>query len=52
MNASNFERRAVSYLVAASACWGFATVITKHILTSIPPITLLTIQLLMFTKVG
>ena len=46
MNHSNFDLRATTHLVAASACWGLATVITKHILTSIAPITLLTIQLI------
>jgi len=46
MNPSNLDLRAASFLVAASACWGIATVITKYILTSIPPITLLTIQLI------
>lgn len=46
MNHSNLDLRTTSYLVAASACWGIATVITKHLLTSIPPIMLLNLQLL------
>ncbi len=45
MNHSNFDLPAVSFLTAASACWGITTVISKYILASIPPITLLTIQL-------
>jgi drug/metabolite transporter (DMT)-like permease len=32
-------------LTLAAACWGAATVITKHILTDIPPLTLLVLQL-------
>jgi drug/metabolite transporter (DMT)-like permease len=32
-------------LVLAAACWGAATVITKHVLTDIPPLTLLVLQL-------
>jgi drug/metabolite transporter (DMT)-like permease len=32
-------------LVLAAACWGVATVITKHVLTDIPPLTLLVLQL-------
>jgi drug/metabolite transporter (DMT)-like permease len=32
-------------LVLATACWGAATVITKHILANIPPLTLLVLQL-------
>jgi drug/metabolite transporter (DMT)-like permease len=32
-------------LVLAAACWGGATVITKHVLTDIPPLTLLVLQL-------
>jgi drug/metabolite transporter (DMT)-like permease len=46
MNHPNPDLRSASFLIAASACWGIATVITKHILISIPPITLLTIQLI------
>lgn len=46
MNHSNLDFRAASYLVSASACWGFATVISKHILNSMPPITLLAFQLI------
>jgi drug/metabolite transporter (DMT)-like permease len=33
-------------LVLAAACWGGATVITKHVLTDIPPLTLLVLQLI------
>jgi len=32
-------------LTGAAACWGIATVMTKALLTSFPPLTLLTIQL-------
>jgi drug/metabolite transporter (DMT)-like permease len=32
-------------LVLAAACWGAATVITKHVLTDIPALTLLVLQL-------
>jgi drug/metabolite transporter (DMT)-like permease len=32
-------------LVLAAACWGCATVITKHILADTPPLTLLVLQL-------
>jgi drug/metabolite transporter (DMT)-like permease len=32
-------------LVLAAACWGAATVITKHVLANIPPLTLLVLQL-------
>jgi drug/metabolite transporter (DMT)-like permease len=32
-------------LVLAAACWGIATVITKHVLANIPPLTLLVVQL-------
>jgi EamA-like transporter family len=32
-------------LVLAAACWGAATIITKHVLTNIPPLTLLVLQL-------
>ena len=32
-------------LVLAAACWGTATVITKHVLTDIPPLSLLVLQL-------
>jgi drug/metabolite transporter (DMT)-like permease len=33
-------------LVLAAACWGAATVITKHVLTDILPLTLLVLQLM------
>jgi drug/metabolite transporter (DMT)-like permease len=32
-------------LICASALWAIATVISKHLLTSVPPITLLVFQL-------
>jgi drug/metabolite transporter (DMT)-like permease len=32
-------------LVLAAACWGIVTVITKHVLANIPPLTLLVVQL-------
>jgi drug/metabolite transporter (DMT)-like permease len=32
-------------LILAAACWGAATVITKRVLTDIPPLTLLVLQL-------
>jgi drug/metabolite transporter (DMT)-like permease len=35
----------ITALVLAAACWGAATVITKHVLTDIPPLTLLVLQL-------
>ena len=37
--------RSAAALTAAAACWGAATVITKSILASVPPITLLVLQL-------
>ncbi|RIK41021.1 MAG: hypothetical protein DCC55_13250 [Chloroflexi bacterium] len=45
MNHQTFDVRTILGLTAAAACWGTATVITKSVLTSIPPITLLVIQL-------
>jgi drug/metabolite transporter (DMT)-like permease len=36
---------AAGALVLAAACWGCATVITKHVLTDVPPLTLLVLQL-------
>ncbi|KPV54912.1 hypothetical protein SE17_00815 [Kouleothrix aurantiaca] len=35
----------ITALVLAAACWGGATVITKHVLTDVPPLTLLVLQL-------
>jgi drug/metabolite transporter (DMT)-like permease len=35
----------ITALVLAAGCWGAATVITKHVLTDIPPLTLLVLQL-------
>jgi probable blue pigment (indigoidine) exporter len=32
-------------LVAAAACWGLGTVVTKHVLADVPPLTLLALQL-------
>jgi drug/metabolite transporter (DMT)-like permease len=37
--------RSSAALIAAAACWGIATVMTKGMLSAIPPITLLIIQL-------
>lgn len=45
MNHQNLNVGSASMLIAAAACWGIATVITKDILSSLPPITLLIIQL-------
>lgn len=36
----------VLMLVAAAACWGFGTVITKQVLADVAPLTLLPVQLL------
>lgn len=41
--------RSIFFLVASQACWGLATVMSKHVLGDIPPITLLALQL--FTSV-
>jgi hypothetical protein len=38
-------RSTVIALVLAAACWGAATVITKHVLTNIPSLTFLVLQL-------
>lgn len=35
----------IAALVAAAACWGIGTVITKHVLADVQPLTLLPIQL-------
>jgi drug/metabolite transporter (DMT)-like permease len=35
----------ITALVLAAACWGGATVITKHVLTDVPALTLLVLQL-------
>ena len=40
------DLRSTIALTGAAACWGIATVITKGLLASIPPFTLLTIQLI------
>lgn len=45
MNHQNLNVSSASMLIAAAACWGIATVITKDLLSSLPPITLLIIQL-------
>ncbi|MCE7986709.1 MAG: DMT family transporter [Caldilinea sp. CFX5] len=45
MNHKIADGWAVAALIAAAACWGGATVITKSILITIPPITLLVMQL-------
>jgi drug/metabolite transporter (DMT)-like permease len=45
MNHQKLNGRSIYVLTAAAACWGVATVVTKSVLASIPPITLLVIQL-------
>jgi len=35
----------MAFLFLAAACWGFATVMTKGVLSSVPPLTLLVVQL-------
>lgn len=45
MNPLSIRNQPITALVAACACWGIATVITKSVLASISPITLLVIQL-------
>jgi drug/metabolite transporter (DMT)-like permease len=43
----NYQLRSapITALVLAAACWGGATVVTKHVLTDIPALTLLVLQL-------
>ena len=38
-------RVAIAALVAAAACWGFGTVVSKHVVDDVAPLTLLPIQL-------
>lgn len=38
-------RGAVLLLIAAAACWGLGTVVSKHAVAEFPPITLLAVQL-------
>jgi drug/metabolite transporter (DMT)-like permease len=38
-------RVAIAALVAASACWGIGTVVSKQVVDDVPPLTLLPIQL-------
>lgn len=45
MNHPILDGRSAAAFIAAAACWGTATVMTKNILAAIPPLTLLTIQL-------
>jgi drug/metabolite transporter (DMT)-like permease len=45
MTHSTSDLRSVFVLILAAACWGIGAVITKSVLASIPPITLLLIQL-------
>jgi drug/metabolite transporter (DMT)-like permease len=45
MNNQTFDSKSVLALVLASACWGVATSISKMSLASLPPLTLLVIQL-------
>lgn len=39
------KRRSVLILILAAASWGFGTVVSKHAVAEIPPITLLCVQL-------
>jgi len=39
------ERAAVAALVAAAACWGFGTVVSKQVVDDVAPLTLLPVQL-------
>ena len=45
MSPSTSPRRAVLALTLAAACWGIGTVVSKHEIDEIPPLTLLPIQL-------
>src|SRR4051794_32819193 len=36
---------AAAALVAAAACWGIGTVVTKQVVDEVPPLTLLPVQL-------
>jgi drug/metabolite transporter (DMT)-like permease len=45
MRNGRLNSTSIIVLVLAAACWGTATVITKHVLTDIPPLTLLVLQL-------
>lgn len=45
MQLKNATGRAVLALILAAACWGGATVLTKSILTTVPPVRLLVLQL-------
>src|SRR3954453_17214311 len=38
-------RVAVAALIAAAACWGLGTVVSKQVVDDVPPLTLLPIQL-------
>lgn len=49
MSITHARPRPVLMLVGAAACWGIGTVISKHALDGIEPITLLTAQLLTST---
>ena len=39
------SRAAAAALVAAAACWGIGTVVTKQVVDDVPPLTLLPVQL-------
>lgn len=53
MNHKIADGWAVTVLICASACWGGAIVITKSMLTAIPPLTLLVINwVLVFSSSG
>ena len=45
MPVSSSPRRTVLALILAAACWGIGTVVSKHAIDEIPPLTLLPIQL-------
>lgn len=45
LRASTSSRAAVAALVAASACWGGGTVVTKQVVDDVTPLTLLPMQL-------
>ena len=49
MRDHHVDLRSAGALICAAACWGVATVITKAVLSTIPPLTLLTIQLTVST---
>ena len=42
---NNLLNKGIAHMVLATACWGFGTVISKAVLTHVPPLTLLFAQL-------